>query len=274
MTIFIDVLLVINLYINYFLIRGTAIIMRFDISAKRCILSSAIGAALSFVILMPELPFWLTALIKILSGALIVFTAFGFHSRQDYIISSLCFLIISFMYAGLMMGIWFFAAPFGMFYRNGTAYFDIPVITAAALTALAYGIVKFIKYISDRRGNSVITAEITVITDGKIITMTGLSDTGNSLTDPFSGKNVIVCGKDVIAQIIPTAVSSYLDGRYGELQGIRLVPCHTISGELLIPIFTVEKIEIDGKPVNAVIGVCKQPIVGADCVFNPNLISL
>lgn len=273
MTIYVDVLLAVNLYINYFLVRGTAILMRRDISAKRCILSAAAGAAFSPVILFPELPFIVTVLIKAGSGALIVLLAFGASKTPDFIISLLCFLLISFVYAGLMLGLWIFAAPFGMFYRNGTAYFDIPIIAVALFTAAAYGIVRLLRYISDRRAASARYAEISITAAGRSVKLRGLADTGNSLCEPFGGKPVIICPLEKLGELAPPYVHEYFGGGT-ELEGLRLVPCHTLGGRTLLPVFGAEEITVDGRRADAVIGVYDRQIEGAECIFNPNLISL
>ena len=51
LVIYIDVLLVVNLYINYFLVRGTSLMLRRKVSPRRVILASAVGAVGSLLIL-------------------------------------------------------------------------------------------------------------------------------------------------------------------------------------------------------------------------------
>ncbi|MBE6889659.1 MAG: hypothetical protein E7485_06560 [Ruminococcaceae bacterium] len=272
MTIYVDVLLAVNLYINYFLIRGAAVLMRREISSRRCLIAAGAGAVLALVILLPELPFWLSAIIKAASAAVIVLIAFGKSKLPQLIINLLCFLVISFVYAGLMLALWLFFAPFGMYYRNGTAYFDIPLTAVALFTAAGYVIVRFLRYISDRRSIGAITFEVKIIAAQEVV-LKGIADTGNALCDPFSGKAVIICEADKIAAIVPDGIKHYLNGSTENIDGIRLVPCRTISGETLLPVFFAQGITIGGKPVEAAVGVCSKPI-GTDCIFDPKLISL
>lgn len=273
MVIYIDVLLAVNLYINYFLIRGAALLLRRGISGRRCIIAAFIGALLSLVILFPSLPFWASALIKSVGSIVIVFAAFGKAKASDMIIHILCFLLISFVYAGLMLALWTFFAPFGMFYRNGTAYFDIPIIAVALFTALTYGIIKFIHCVIGRRSLSVKVREIVIACGDIQIKLEGIADTGNTLCDPFSGKPALICDVRYIAPLVPQSITSYLNGDISNVEGLRLVPCSTIMGESLIPVFFADKIIIGDKPVDAVVGVCNKPI-GTQCLFNPELISL
>lgn len=272
MTIYVDVLLAVNLYINYFLLRGTTVLLRRNIAPKRCLAAAALGSLSSFAVLAPELPFLVTLGIKLVGGALIIFVAFGKSKVADFIIAWLCFLVISFIYAGFMLAVWVFAAPFGMYYRNGIAYFDIPIIAVALLTIAAYGIIRLLHYIADKRNYSIKKAVVTVLVCDQAILLNGLADTGNGLCDPFSGSPVVICNADCIRDIIPENVRLYLSGSTEDIEAIRLVPCNTIGGHALVPIFNAD-ISIDGKPVVASVGVTSQSL-GADCIFNPNLISL
>ncbi len=273
MVVYADVLIAVNFYINYFLIRGTSVLLRRKITSKRCIFAAAVGALMSLVIFLPSLPFWLSTLIKAASSIVLVWVAFGTARAPEMIINILCFLIISFVYAGLMLALWILCAPFGMFYRNGAVYFDIPIVAVALFTVFAYAIVRFVHYIMTKRSLTMTVREITIFSGEHRIKLEGIADTGNSLCDPFSGKPAIICHIDHISHIIPPAVISYLNGDFTAVEGVRLAPCSTIMGELLIPVFKADKIIIGDRPVDAVIGVCVKPI-GTQCLFNPKLISL
>ncbi len=271
MTVYIDVLLAINLYINYFLIRGTALFLHRNISAKRTLAAASVGALFSLCIFLPELPFILTVLIKTISGAATAFAAFGYRGLSDFIIDILCFMVISFMYAGLMMALWSYAAPLGMYYRNGAAYFDVPMIAVAIFTAIAYAVVRFIRYLSDKRTISAEIKDITISHLSRCVTIKAIPDTGNSLCDLFSGTPVIICRMAAIDAITPENIRTYLSGSTDVIEAIRLVPCHTVGGSALIPIFRADDILLDGKRVDALIGVSKNEL-GTDCIFNPKLI--
>ena len=113
--------------------------LRRKVSPRRVILASAVGAVGSLLILVPDLNPILCVLIKIALGIGITFAAFGRQNKIDFLISSLSFLVVSFIFGGAMTALWNIAAPAGIFVRNGTAYFDIPIIAAALFTAALYG---------------------------------------------------------------------------------------------------------------------------------------
>ena len=151
MTVFIDVLIIFNLYINFFLVRSTALIMRRKISSLRCLAAAAVGALSSLVILLPPIPFILTFLIKAAIACLVTFAAFGRQKIWDHAVCMMFFLLMCFVYGGAMLALWHFAAPLGMVYENGTAYFNIPIGALAVFTAISYGTVRAVRYLLDRK---------------------------------------------------------------------------------------------------------------------------
>lgn len=272
MVVYVDVLIVLNLYINYFLIRATAMIMRRVCSRKRSVLSAFIGALGSLVILLPELPFFCVVLFKLALGALVMFITFGKQKPADLAICVLFFLVVSFTFGGAMLALWTFAAPLGMVWSNGTAYFNIPIGAIIAFTAAAYCIMRLVGFIADRRLRCNKISTVRVSANGSEIELRGLCDTGNELCDIFSGKPVVVCRFGSIAPLLPQNVLEYFNG--GIPEGLRVVPCRTISAEALIPIFKAD-ISVDGKAADGFVGVTKNPLGdGVDCIFNPKIISI
>lgn len=270
--VYVDVLIVLNLYINYFLIRASVMLTRRTCSRKRCVLSALIGALGALVILLPELPFFAVVLIKVALGAVIVFVTFGKQKPSDFAVCALFFLVVSFTFAGIMMALWTFTAPFGMVWSNGTAYFNIPLSALAAFTAAAYCAVRLIRFFADKRLRCDKICSVNVSLDDREVTLRGLCDTGNQLCDIFSGKPVMVCCFDKIAPVMPDDVLDYFNGKFGEK--LRIIPCRTIGSETLVPIFKA-KITIDGRTADGFVGVTKKTLgEDIDCVFNPKIISI
>ncbi|MGN1339931.1 MAG: sigma-E processing peptidase SpoIIGA [Oscillospiraceae bacterium] len=270
MIIYADVLIAVNLYINYFLVRGTALLLRRKIKPLRCLLASVVGACGALAIMLPELHPVISVLLKVLLGVAVTFVAFGRQKRGEFLLALLCFLAVSFTFAGGMMALWSFAAPLGMYYRNGFAYFDIPIGAAAVITGAVYGLFRLVKLLRDKN-RPLPHEKVLVRRNGLEIPLDGLADTGNALRDSFTGKPVVIAALDKVRSVLPEAVLNYLAGNMEDLEGIRLVPCRTVTAEGVIPAFPAEII-IGGKPVDALLGVTRQKMTGADCIFNPNII--
>lgn len=272
LVIYADVLLAVNLYINYFLLRGTSLLLRRKLAPLRCLCAAAVGAAFSLALMLPELHPALSVLIKLAAGVLVTLTAFGVQKRIDFLLSALCFLAVSFAFAGGMAALWSFAAPLGMYCNNGCVYFDIPIGAAAVITAALYGGFRLARLIIDRR-KPALRETVTIRAGGKEAVLDGLGDTGNCLRDSFSGKPVIIASAEKLREILPQNVLSYLSGKSDGLDGIRLVPCSTVTSEGVIPVFPAEVL-VGGAPVEALVGVSRQKLPGADCIFDPGIIPL
>lgn len=272
MVVYVDVLIVLNLYINYFLIRASAVMLRRVCTRKRCVLAALAGAAGSLVILLPELPFPVVTLIKITLGTLIVFIAFGKQKPADLAVCVLFFLVVSFIFAGAMLALWMFAAPLGMVWSNGTAYFNIPLSAVAAFTAAAYCAVRLVRYLADRRLHCERICAVKIATNGCAVKLRGLCDTGNELCDLLSGKHIVICRYEKIAPIAPSNALEYFDGKLSE--SLRVVPCRTVAAQTLVPIFKAD-ITIDGRSADGFVGITKSPLgEDVDCIFNPKIISI
>ena len=80
-----DVLVVINIIVNYFLLRASAAVISFDFKAWRFLVSSALGGAFSLIIFVDGLPAAALAAVKFLFLLLMVLAAFGYGSfKRDF----------------------------------------------------------------------------------------------------------------------------------------------------------------------------------------------
>lgn len=273
MVVYADVLVALNLYINYFLLYGTALLLRRGISRKRCFFAAVIGALGALIIFVPELNFAISAIYKIALGAAMTLVAFGKQKPADFAVCALVFMLVNFIFAGVMNALWVFFAPLGMIYENGVCYFDIPIAAIAAFTAAAFFLIKLIKLIFGNRRRTEKVCEVKILANGAEITLNGLCDTGCEIKDIFTGTPVIVCDYEKSSRIIPRNIEDYFAG--ASVEKIRLIPCGTVASETLLPVFKAEKITINGKSAEALIGISKAKLgEDIDCVFNPEIISI
>ena len=114
-TIYIDVLLAVNIFINYFLLLAAAKFLAVRRIRLRILAASVLGAAYSLTMLMPSIPMVLALLMKLAMSASLVFVAFPWGGKKQFLKSLACFYIMNFAFAGFMMAIWYFISPQGKF---------------------------------------------------------------------------------------------------------------------------------------------------------------
>ena len=101
-----------------------------------------------------------------------------------------------------------------------------------------------------RNAASADTADVEISYRGKSVTVRAFVDTGNMISDPLSGRNVIVIDRSVAEKIMSDgAVDVAIKGRIGlmgvdEREKIRFVPVKTATGGSMLCAFVPERVII------------------------------
>ena len=85
MCIYLDVLIVLNIYVNYFLIKATAKFTHKPVSSLRCVLSALLGSLFSLTILIKNMPIAISMLLKLIAALTIVACSFGIKICPDFL---------------------------------------------------------------------------------------------------------------------------------------------------------------------------------------------
>ena len=241
--IYADILFILNLYITYALLLLTSFLTRAAAKRLRLLLASVISAGCTLVILIPNIDEKVIALSRFPILFLLVWVAFSFANLRNFIRLSVCFFAVNLIFAGLMFFLWYFLSPENMYYNNGIVYFDISAAQLLITTAVCYFLLKGAhKFISLKTPSDTVF-DLEIFVCGKRYYCKSLLDTGNTLTDPFSGYPVIIVNHDVIKEIKlpdlnnPDAVCD-TDLKF------RYVVCSTLSGDGVLPAFKPQKVII------------------------------
>ncbi len=280
--IYLDVFIITNIYVNYFLLKSTARISHTKLTLKRCAFASLIGVIPSLIILLPQCPMSILALIKMASASLVVIIAFLKIKLSQLIKLTAIFFGISFIFSGSMTVIANLTKTSAILVNNYTIYFNISIITLVIATIISYCIVCVIALILDRKMNANHCYTVLVSFKGKEYTFSGIGDTGNTLVDSFSGKPVIICDSIKLADYLNLDISkNYSTSEYMELfigfKGFRLLPYSTIGNKGIIPAFLADNIVITDeneniKPVDAYIALSSNLNGEENAIFNPRLL--
>lgn len=136
-TIYLDVLLLQSLYVNYFLLRAAARVTHTPLRFARCLLVSAGSSLFSLLIFLPALPLLLQLLLKLTAAAATVSLAFGIQ-RGRWLGQFGCFFGCSFLLAGLLLAVCSTANQGFATWSNSCFYLDFSLFQLILFTALAY----------------------------------------------------------------------------------------------------------------------------------------
>ena len=277
MVIYLDVLILINLYVTYFQILAVSVFTHRKSVWYRKLSAAGIGAVASLSIFIPQEMVLTLTLLKIFLCALIAFVAFGYTGFRAYAVSVLFLMLVSFVFSGLMLCVWLFAAPMKMLFINGTVYFGVDTMTIILSTCAAYGVVRIIRYILDKNGKTDGKYTVIIKNNGRECRLSALADSGNGLP-------VIVCRRDMCADVSPPAIemiennSDISEIGTQMIKGVRIMPFSTVGKGGLICMFKAESVVIDDEtneekyPVNALIGIVIGGRQEYEAIFNPKIL--
>ena len=136
-TIYLDVLLLQSLYVNYFLLRAAARVTHTPLRFARCLLVSAGSSLFSLLIFLPALPLLLQLLLKLTAAAATVSLAFGIqHGR--WLGQFGCFFGCSFLLAGLLLAVCSTANQGFATWSNSCFYLDFSLFQLILFTARTF----------------------------------------------------------------------------------------------------------------------------------------
>ncbi len=245
------------------------------------IIASITGGLFAFSIFIPEELTVFSALLKIVACLIIAFISFGYVDFLSFLKNLLFVLIINFIFAGVMLALWLFAAPLNMIYSNGSVYFDIDLLTILISITAAYFIIKLIRYIFDKNGTTDEKFCVVISYNGKNCSIPALADTANGLTDYFSGKPVIICQQELCKDILPVSVLNIIQEKSNDSflnAKVRIIPFSTISDSGYVYAFKPDKITIKAEKqnkffnVDALIGIYPQSSQEYGAIFNPKIL--
>lgn len=266
-TIYIDVLVGINLFINYFLLLAVSKFLSLPVKRPRLAVGAALGAAASLSILLPEVNLFLAFALKFTVSGLIIFCAYPLYGLKQFLRELAAFYIMSFAFAGFMLALWYFIAPQGLIIKNSVVYFNISPLILIVMTVVCYFIIRLIHRITGRQAPEDLFCRIQIDFNGRSVSCSAKVDTGNSLTEPFSNAPVAVVCEECLSGIAPRQESGK----------IRLVPFQAVSGGGLLPAFKPDKLTVitgkDKIEIHEVyIAVTKSKLGAFSALLNPDLL--
>lgn len=280
MTIYADILVVTNLYIDFFLLWCVKKFLHLRAKNRRLVLGAFLGALCALTALL-SLPGWLSFLIGAASALLTAAGAFAPLKPWMFWKASLCFWMFSFLLAGFFLFILRFFAPGNVAVLGNTLYFDLSPLLLFLFTCAAYAVFWGFHKLFPQENSAPRYCAVTVEHGGGKAELFAKADTGNALREPFSGLPVLVCEAEAVKAIAPPAVLCFL-GPGGASSdpapngpGLRLVPFESMGGAGVLPAFRPDRayVKKTGKDLDCYLAVCRQKLSAGqfNALYNPDL---
>ncbi len=209
MEIYLDIVILENIVINYLILMVTAKFSRSRTSNLRLLLGSVLGAAyLVIMLLLPDMKVYTTVFSKFLLSVAMVALTFHFTKLKVFFRTLAMFYASTFLFAGAGFALMFFNREWGIM-RNGVLMTPMSFMnTKWTELLLAFTVTFFIlrvvwDVIQNKFLREKLLVQLIITFDKKAIELFALVDTGNSLHDPLTNMPVVVVEFSAIKELLP-----------------------------------------------------------------------
>lgn len=216
MTIYIDVVLIENLVMNFIILLATGIILKEKIKTVRLLLASLLGAIYSVVSYMSILEIYSNIILKIILSIVIVYIAFNPQTMKKMWKSILLFYLTSFVFGGAAFALIYIVKPQDILMKNGLflGTYPLKTIILGAIIAFIIIITAF-TIVKTKITKKDMFCELEIQINGKKIETTAMLDTGNLLKEPITNTPVIIVEHTLLYDCIPKEILNHLDELLG-----------------------------------------------------------
>lgn len=286
MAIYIDLLFLENIIVNYGILlvteklsgRYSSVILKF--------LSSAVGAIyLVIMLICPKIHSLYSIGGKVLLSLIMVAIAFPCWKVKGWLKALISFYISSFIFAGAGYALMSLTSQ-GIYFKNGVFYNQLKSDTLMLILTMLFGFLmvrSFADLFKQRIEKESYIVKTYINVGDKEVSLKALIDTGNSLTDPVSKCPVMVAELESIEGLLPAEMVAWLKNwsasseivwnREENLEWkkrIRLIPFNSIgTNHGMLPGFkpdsvSVEKEELKYKNTQVVVCICQNRLSARD----------
>ena len=244
MTIYIDIVLIENLIMNYIILFTTAVVLKIKVNHIRLILASLLGAGYSIIAYMGIIKVYSSIILKIILSVLIIYIAFNPQNIKKMCKDLLLFYLVSFVFGGAAFALIYIIKPQNILMKNGLflGTYTLKTVMLGAVVAFCIIIGAF-AIIKNKISKKDMFCEIEILINQKKIKTKAMIDTGNMLKEPITNVPVIVVEHILLYSCMPKEILNNLQ----EIMGgdFKNIPCDIqekyISKLKLIPFSSLGK---------------------------------
>ncbi len=242
--IYLDILLLVNFLIGYFLLRAAGLLTGAVPHFGRALLGAGAAALASLALLMPPQPAAVQLLYQLMSALVVVRCTFFWQGWRGFARRTLWYALLNMLLAGAVsLGIFRYGLT-GVHTNNMAVYVNLSPLALLLCVLCVYLAVRLVSLLFGAPQPAE-GWQLELDIGGRTLRLEALCDTGFFLRDPLSGGQTVLLSYPAVKARLPKALSGYLKAWFlGESvllaqppPGIALRPvlCRTAAGEELLP---------------------------------------
>lgn len=216
MTVYLDVVFLENIIINYIILYATGIISKSKIKQIRLIIGTICGAIYSVIYYIFRFKIYSSFIIKIILSIILIYISFNSNNFKKLMKQLVLFYLVSFVFGGAAIAIIYMVNSQEITIQNGVLIGNYTIKTILIGVIIAYFTVIIAeKIIRAKISKKDLICEVEVEVNGKKIETNAMLDTGNMLKEPITNKPVIVMEHALFYNIIPNQILDNLESILG-----------------------------------------------------------
>lgn len=207
MTIYVDIIIIENLIMNYIILYATGLISKSKIYYLRILFASLIGAIYAITEYISKLNIYSNSVIKLILSIIIVFVAFNPQNVKKLCKQLILFYLTTFTFGGVATYLIYVLKPQNIIIRNGlyVGTYVLKVIFIGAIVGTIILIIAF-KFAKNKITKKDMICKVKIKLNGKETILKTMVDTGNMLKEPITGNPVIVVERTALYNLMPKEI--------------------------------------------------------------------
>ena len=258
MTVYLDIVFMENILMNYIILLTTGIICRNNIKQTRLIISSIVGSLYSVTYYITEFELCGAVIAKSSLSIIMIYLAFSSKELKKVFKENMIFYLTSFAFGGCAFAILYYIKPENILYNESSLMAIYPMKVALLGGIIGFFIINIaFKLVKSKINITDMYCNIKVTSNGKNEKIKAIIDTGNFLKDPITDSPVVIIEKECLIHILPSNIldntNKIINGEYefkeeelGYVSKFRVLPFTSLGKQNGILLgYKVDKIETE-----------------------------
>ena len=262
MTVYADILVIVNLYIDFFLLWCARKFLDLHTKTRRLVLGALLGGVLSLTALLPVESPALSLLLTLGTALAVTAAAFLPLKLPLFLRATVCFFACTLGLAGFFLLLLRFFTPKNVAVLGSVLYFDLSPVLLFCFTGGAYLVIWGGRKLFPRDTGTLRCRKIVIEHGGVKAEVYAKADSGCALREPFSGLPVLLCEQRKLEKLSPAP------------QERRVIPFESLGGGGMLSGFRAQQVffEPEHIPLSCYIALSETPLSSGqfDALYNPD----
>lgn len=232
MTVYLDIVFVENLLMNYIILFATGFIQKIQMKQLRLIASSSFGGVYAIISYLNIIPIYSNIFMKILLSIIMIYIAFNPQNVKKMCKTILLFYLTSFVMGGCALALLYMISPESIAFKDGVLVGTYPMKITIVAGLVGFCIIQIAFQINKRqlkKKDMICNLEISI--NKQKSEVKAYLDSGNTLREPLTKKPVIVVEKNKIKNFTDIDLEKIIGGDEPNTENLKLkiIPFNSIG---------------------------------------------